>query len=320
MTYEQFYNLTMQPFSNSPDGRFYCPTSQHQQAIIRMMYAAYAMKGLALLVGGIGCGKTTLSRRLLNELSPDEYETGLLVIVHANITAHWLLRKIASQLGVQDPKEEKIDLLNQIFHRLMEIHDEGKKAVIIIDEANMLNTRELMEEFRGLLNMELPGRKLITFILVGLPELEDHLALDEPLKQRVAVRFSLQALLPDGVKEYIQHRLSVAGGNPNTFSDEAIKLIYRTSRGVPRVINTICDNALFEGYLLQKPIIDAELIRTVCISLGLIQPEYQRKVAQLKTKVAKLKATRQHRQKATPAGSGESGARQQVRVPASNSQ
>lgn len=296
MTYEEFYGLSEAPFSNSPDGRFYCSTAQHQQAIVRMMYAAYAMKGLAILVGGIGCGKTTISRRLLNELDPEEYETALLVIVHSNITADWLLRKVAAQIGIADLAEHKVDLLSQIFNRLVEIHDEGRKTVVIVDEANMLNSREIMEEFRGLLNMELPGRKLITFIFCGLPELEDNLLLDEALKQRVAVRYSLHALAYESVKEYIHHRLTIAGGLPDIFSDDAVRLIHRYSRGVPRVINTICDNALFEGYLMQKRVIDTELIRTVCVSLGLIQPEHRKKVSQLKSKMAKLRAARKKKQ------------------------
>ena len=130
------------------------------------------MKGLSVLVGDIGAGKTTLARRMLDSLPEDEYEAALLVIIHSGVTANWLLRRIALQLGVENPAQEKLALLSQLYQRLLQIYESGKKAVVLIDEAQMLETRELMEEFRGLLNLEVPERKLISFVFFGLPEIE----------------------------------------------------------------------------------------------------------------------------------------------------
>jgi general secretion pathway protein A len=269
MSYEEFFQLKEQPFSNTPDSRFYFESQQHQQAMLRLLHAANTMKGLALLVGDVGTGKTTLARKLLDNLDETEYESVLLVVVHSAVTAEWLLRKIALQLGVTDVPEGKIDLLSALFQRLVEINESGKKAIVLVDEAQMLQTREIMEEFRGLLNLEMPGRKMITFIFFALPIIDQYLALDEPLKQRVAVRYRLDSMKADSTAAYIGHRLKVAGCDRQLFDDAAIGLIHQHSRGIPRLINIICDNALFEGFLTKQKVIGADLIETVAEDLGL---------------------------------------------------
>ena len=204
MSYLEFYQLSQEPFSNAPVSRFYYSSAQHAQALMRLMHAVGQMKGLALLVGDIGAGKTTLARRLLDNLPENEYEAALLVIVHSGITAEWLLRRIALQLGVENPAEEKLPLLSQLYQRLIRIHESGKKAVVLIDEAQMLDTREIMEEFRGLLNLEVPERKLLSFVFFGLPEIEENLKLDPPLAQRVALRYRLEPLTEDATEAYIR--------------------------------------------------------------------------------------------------------------------
>jgi hypothetical protein len=142
--------------------------------------------------------------------------------------------------------------------------------VVLIDEAQMLQSRELMEEFRGLLNLELPAHKLITFIFFGLQSLDQTLALDEPLQQRVALRYRLSAMGLDSTAAYIRHRLQVAGGaDREIFRPEAVQLIHRYSRGIPRLINVICDNCLFEAYLIRKDHIDASVVEGVVADLGL---------------------------------------------------
>ena len=164
MNHLEFYELEQEPFSNAPVARFYYGSTQHAQALTRLMHAVSGMKGLAVLVGDIGAGKTTLARRMLDSLPEEEYEAALLVIIHSGITASWLLRRIAHQLGIESPAEEKLALLSQLYQRLMRIYDEGRKAVVLIDEAQMLATREIMEEFRGLLNLEVPDQKLLSFV------------------------------------------------------------------------------------------------------------------------------------------------------------
>ncbi len=269
MSYEQFYHLREQPFSNTPDPRFFFEVDQHAEVLSRLMHAVNTMKGLAVVVGDVGTGKTTLARRLLDQLDDTQYESALLVIIHSSITSEWLLRKIASQLGVAQVADDKVSILSQIYQRLIEVHEAGRKAVVLIDEANMLHQQELMEELRGFLNLEVPGSKLITFILFGLPNLEANLALDEPLVQRVAVKCRLTSLKPEATKAYIRHRLKVAGANRDIFSDEVMAQIAVESRGIPRLINTIGDNVLLEGYLLKRERIDVQLVKDVARDLGL---------------------------------------------------
>src|ERR1700733_4010195 len=188
MSYENFYGLKEQAFSNAPDNRFYFESSQHSEAMIRMLHAVDTMKGLTVMVGDIGAGKTLLARRALEkfEQDPQQYEAALLVMVHSAISAEWIVRRIAQQLGVENIGETSNQIISQLYERLMKINEEGRKAVVLIDEANMLQKREIFEELRGLLNLEVPGRKLISIVLLGLPELEKYLGLDPPLLQRVA--------------------------------------------------------------------------------------------------------------------------------------
>jgi general secretion pathway protein A len=269
MDYLEYYNLKEHPFSNVVDSRFYYKIRQHSDALLKLKYAIDTRKGLAVVIGSVGTGKTTLARRLLEELDEDIYEAALLVVVHSSVNSEWLFKKFAMQLGVKDIKEDKVELLTQIYKRLSEINEEGKKAVVMVDEVQMLNSKEIMEEFRGLLNMEVAEGKLLNFIFFGLPDLEDVLSLDEPLKERVAVKIKLRPFSVEDTKDYIKHRLRIAGCDKEIFAEEAIKLIYRCTHGIPRRINTVCDNALLEGFLFKSNTIDNMTIKTVAVDLGL---------------------------------------------------
>ena len=281
MSYLEHYGLDREPFSNAPDARFYFNSEQHGQALLRLMYAVDSNKGLAVLVGGVGTGKTTLARRMLDNLPEDRYESSLLVMVHSGITPEWILTRIALQLGVTDPAGDRLKLLRQLYSRLLEIEEAGRRAVVLIDEAQMLHSRELMEEFRGLLNLEVPGKKLLNIVFFGLPELEDCLVLDEPLAQRVAVKFHLKSMAIETTTSYIKHRLQVAGARHMLYADEVIPLIHRYAGGVPRLINTICDNCLFEAYLRKQREVDGKIVHSVAGDLGLL-PQPLTEISQVK--------------------------------------
>jgi general secretion pathway protein A len=269
VNYLDYYELAQEPFSNAPVSRFYFNSPTHSQALVRLTHLCAQMKGLGILVGDIGAGKTTLARRLLDSLPESEYEAALLVIIHSGVTASWLLKRIALQLGVDAPSEDKLTLLGQLYQRLVKIYESGRKAVVLIDEAQMLATRELMEEFRGLLNLEVPERKLLSMIFFGLPDIENNLRLDPPLAQRVAIKYRLDHLAPESTEAYIKHRLRLAGAARMPFTPSAVKAVHRYSSGTPRVINTLCDNALFEGYVARAPMIDEAMIERVALDLGL---------------------------------------------------
>lgn len=270
MDYLEYYGLKEHPFTNVVDNRFYYNSPHYRDALIKLRYAIDTRKGLAVVIGDIGAGKTTLARRLLEELDESRYEATLLVIIHSSVSSEWLLRKFAIQLGVDDAKNEsKVEMLSRIYKRLLEINESGKTAVLLMDEVQMLKSREIMEEFRGLLNMEMPGGKMINLIFFGLPDLEDVLSLDEPLKQRVAMKIAIKPFSEEDTRDYIRHRMKVAGSANEIFTDRAIAEAYRYSAGVPRLINTICDNALLEGYLFKTKNIDEPVIKAVAIDLGL---------------------------------------------------
>lgn len=269
MDYLEYYKLNEHPFSNVVDSRFYYNSPQQSAAVTKLKYAIDTKKGLAVVIGNIGAGKTTLARKLLEELDEETYEAALLVIIHSSVSSEWLFKKFAIQLGVENIKDDKIELLGEIYKRLIEINEEGKKAVVMMDEVQMLNSKEIMEEFRGLLNMESSEGKMVNFIFFGLPELDQVLSLDEPLKQRIAVRIRLQEFSEDDTRDYINHRLKVAGCSKDFFTAPAISKIFKYSKGSPRLINAICDNALLEGFLSKNSLIDDSIIKTVAVDLGL---------------------------------------------------
>jgi type II secretory pathway predicted ATPase ExeA len=271
MNYLQHFQLNQEPFSNAPVTRFYYNSVQHSQAMVRLMFAVDNMRGLALCIGDIGAGKTTLARRMLDHMPENQYEAALLVIIHSGITASWLLRRIALQLGVDSPAEEKLTLLSQLYQRLVQLYEQGKKAVVLIDEAQMLQSREIMEEFRGLLNLEVPERKLLSFVFFGLPDLDQNLMLDPPLAQRVALRYRLEPFNLESTEAYIKHRLRMSGSRKMFFTNQAVERIHAHSRGVPRLINTLCDNALFEAALGGKHVVDRAMVERVAGMLGLDQ-------------------------------------------------
>jgi len=145
MDYLEYYKLSEHPFSNVVDSRFYYNNSQHSEALLRLKYAIDTRKGLAVVIGNIGAGKTTLARKMLEELDEENYEAALLVIIHSSVSSEWLFKKFASQLGVKNIPDNKVELLGEIYRRLQEINEEGKKAVVLMDEVQMLNSKEIME-------------------------------------------------------------------------------------------------------------------------------------------------------------------------------
>ncbi|MBN1962573.1 MAG: AAA family ATPase [Deltaproteobacteria bacterium] len=269
MDYLEYFGLTAEPFSHAPVSRFYYASKQHTDALKRLMFATQTMKGLAILIGDIGHGKTTLARRLLDALPSSQFEAAMLVIVHAGVTATWLLKHIAKQLGVIEPPDDKLTILSQLYLRLVEIHNNGKHAIVIIDEAQMLATRELMEEFRGLLNLEVTEQKLISFVFFGLPEVERNLRLDPPLAQRVALRYHLRPLSVEETVAYVQHRLKLAGAKDELLPKDAVTAIHKHTKGIPRLINTLCDNVLLELFFQKLAVASVEIVDSSAENLQL---------------------------------------------------
>lgn len=270
MDHLAYYNLEQEPFSIVPLTNFYYHNDEHDRAFERLWRVVEGMKGLGVLVGDVGTGKTLLARRLLEGLPEDRYEVSLLVVLHSDVTSDWLIKRIAAQFGIEHNGESKVDILQRLYERLNEIAEEGRQAVILIDEAHMLRSTELLEEIRGLLNLELPEQKLITFVLCGMLELDECLKKEPALAQRTAVRYELKPFSLDVVTDYIRFRLQHAGCTEDVFAPDALELIHAHSRGIPRLINVICDNALFEGYVRRAELpLEAPVIQDVCTDLGI---------------------------------------------------
>ncbi len=270
MNYEEFFRMKIEPFANVPDTRFFYQSKQHKMALLRLMHAADKMRGFSILVGEVGTGKTTVARKLLSYLAKNpSFKTGLIVLTHENFSDEWLYTRIAKMIGITDTSNIMSDPMNIITRQLMKLDREGKKTVLLIDEANKISDAKVIEQIRGFLNLELNDRRIITFILIGVPELERHLIQNESMIQRIATRAYLKPLSKEQTEGYIKHRLNVAGADLSLFTYNAIDLIYEYSGGRPRLINSICDNALLESAFLERVPIDREMVEETCESLGL---------------------------------------------------
>lgn len=270
MDYQEFYQLKFEPFANHPDPKFYFNSPQHALAKEYLLHAARGARGLAVLLGDIGTGKTMLVRKLLNELySLGRYKCGLLVLTHSEFPAGWLFTKIANLIDLRDLGSSTTEIISRISSRLNEIYYRNERTIIIIDEANKIKTADILEEIRGLLNLEIADTRLVSFILSGLPDLESFLSVNRALYQRIAVKVKLKPLGSDTIRAYISHRLTVAGAPRPIFSPTALELVCRYSDGRPRLVNIICDNALLEGYVQRKQNIDEAIIERVIGNLGL---------------------------------------------------
>lgn len=257
--YLDYYQLKEPPFELTPNPRFLYFSAGHREALNHLLYGIEAGKGFVLLTGEVGSGKTTICRMLLERLDP-RHATAL--VLNPMLTPDQLLRAIAIEFGLDVIGKDRLASLETLNEFLLDLAAHGRDAVLIIDEAQALSD-ELLEQVRLISNLETQDRKLIQIVLMGQPELRERL--DRPqlrqLRQRITVRFHLTGLGFADTCRYIQHRLAVAGarGLP-CFTVAAFWRIYRYSRGIPRLINAVCDKALLAGFVHQTTRIDWWLV------------------------------------------------------------
>ncbi len=245
--YEAFYGLKEKPFNLTPDPRFLFLSEKHKEAFAHLLFGIKNRTGFVMVSGEIGTGKTTICRTLLNRLDSD---TEVAFIFNPCLSPLELLKKINEEFGIKSRGETVKDLIDELNQYLLERFAEGKNCVLVIDEAQDL-TPGVLEQIRLLSNLETETQKLLQIVLIGQPELMQHLSLPElrQLDQRITARYHLNALDRSETLQYIAYRLRVAGGrNRVWFTPGAIKAIYRASGGIPRVINAVCDRALLIGY------------------------------------------------------------------------
>ncbi|MDF1577919.1 MAG: AAA family ATPase [Desulfurivibrionaceae bacterium] len=259
--YSKHFNLNENPFSIAPDPRYLYMSSKHQEALAHLMYGLKTDGGFVLLTGEVGTGKTTVCRCLLEQLPAD---LNVAFVLNPKLTATELLATVCDELGIDYPPgqnsiKEQVDNINRY---LLDAHAAGRKTVLIIDEAQNL-APEVLEQIRLLTNLETDQRKLLQIVMLGQPELRDQLARPElrQLAQRITARYHLGPLGRREVAPYINHRLGVAGYHKKLFPDKVVNRIYRLTKGIPRLINVLCDRTLLGTYVEGREQVDQPTLR-----------------------------------------------------------
>ena len=257
--YLDYYGLKEPPFDITPNPRFLFYSAKHREAFNHLLYGIRERKGFVQLTGEVGAGKTTLCRALLEHLD-SRFATAL--ILNPVLSPDELMKAIAVEFGLPVNGLDRLDTLAVINQFLLRQFEQGKDAVLIIDEAQDL-TDELLEEVRLLSNLETDNRKLLQIVLMGQPELRDRL--NNPklrqLRQRITVRYHLEALNRLEIGKYVEHRLQVSGGNSNPcFTRGALWRVHHYSQGLPRLVNAVCDKALLAGFVHQRAQIDFRMV------------------------------------------------------------
>lgn len=258
--YTEHFGLNEKPFSISPDPRYLYLSQRHADALAHLLYGISGSGGFIQLTGEVGTGKTTLIRSLLGQI-PEQTEIAL--ILNPQLSTKQFMQAICQELRVsyigRDTARVLIDRLNE---RLLALHAENRRVVLIVDEAQTMSP-DLLEQVRLLTNLETDRQKLLQIILIGQPELRELLAQPNmrQIAQRITGRYHLEPLSAGEISIYLSHRIRVAGGRPGIFSPRAVRKLYRLSRGIPRLINVIADRCLLAAYTLDTQHIGAGLVR-----------------------------------------------------------
>ena len=283
--YNKFFGITRNPFEISPDPYFLLPTPRHKEALASIYYGVSRRKGFVVLTGEVGTGKTLMVRCLFELLKGQQ-------VLFANIfnprlSPREFLTSICYELGVKPTDSTKGNLLWDLYRFLVAQHRKGVTTVLVVDEAQQLPA-QVLEEIRLLTNLETSQEKLLQIVLVGQPELD--IKLDSPelrqLKQRISVRCRLEPMQEEETRNYIYNRLRLAGAAAQAetiFPDETIAEVYRYSRGIPRLINTICDQSLVAAFARQVPSVDPQIVEEIALNFRLQVVEGQQIAGDLPT-------------------------------------
>lgn len=271
--YKSFFGLQVQPFGTSPDPRFLCLTPPIRETLACLQYGIASRKGFVVVTGEVGTGKTTLLKTVLSTFSKDRVSSAFVFNPRLDILD--FLDFVLNDFGIPPKTRTKSGMLLQLNRWLIERYRSAGLCVIVVDEAQNL-TMELLEEIRLLTNLETSSEKLVQIVLSGQSELEQKLR--EPslrqLRQRIAIWCRTQQITVDETHYYIAERLRIAGASRPAFTPEAVDLVHRFSKGIPRVINLICENAMISAYVEQVTPIPARIIESVSIELDLVQQPF----------------------------------------------
>jgi general secretion pathway protein A len=267
--YQQYFALSCEPFSIVPDPGFLYPSSQHRQAVAHLKYGLDREGGFVLLTGEVGTGKTTLTRTLIKRLPA---HVRVAYVLNSTFDAADVLASICQELGITLPKSSKTSLtkncIDALNADLIGSHAEGKKTLVVIEEAQNLSP-EVLEILRLLSNLETATHKLLHILLVGQPELLETLAQKDQrqLNQRVVARYHLLPLAKTDVANYVNHRLHHAGANRAIFESSAMTALFKLTQGVPRLINLICHHALLAAYATGAKTVSARLVKAAAVEI-----------------------------------------------------
>lgn len=265
--YEELFGFRKKPFSKTPDPAVFYRSPAHEEALARLQFGAEERE-LTLLTGEIGTGKTLLSRALIDSL--DEGYRPILLI-NPRVTPNQFLRSLALRMDVDKPAYHRSDLLDQINRALYRAYEESLCPVVIIDEAQLIPSKDTFDEIRLLTNFQLDDLNLVTLILIGQPELRKRLKHRsyQALRQRIGIQYHLGPMGREDTGNYVAFRLKDAGGDPDLFTGDAVDTVYRYSGGLPRMINNICANALLSGFSRESKQIGPDIILDVVGDLDL---------------------------------------------------
>ena len=264
--YKAYFQLARNPFDLTPDPTCFVPTERHNETLASLYYGVRRHKGFVVVTGEVGTGKTLLLRCLLRLLE-ESRDITYAYIFNNRLTSTEFLQYMLLDFGLPASGKNKCEMLFDLSQFLVSRSSRQMTTVLIVDEAHLLSD-ELLEEVRLLSNLETYDDKLLQIVLVGQPELDEKLDSKglRQLKQRIALRTHLAPLSPEETQRYIEHRLQIAGADTSAsslFSPKATAMVFRFSRGFPRLINTICENSLLTAYARQVPVITPDIVKQV---------------------------------------------------------